>query len=227
MTALHRHAATGFWALTLASLVLAVALAVRAPTEVSMGTVQKVFYLHLPVAMHTFVAATAVFVAGAGYLATRDARWDALGHAAAEVTLLNGTVLLLTGSFWARIAWGQWWTWSPRLTFSLLLWLLYAALLVVRSMVPSPERRALVCAIYGVVAFLDVPLVYLSVKLLPDIHPESIGLTNELRVVLAAWFVPITLLTLGLIAARYGVLRAGATAEAARAAALGVTGAHP
>lgn len=224
MTGIRRHAARGFWALTLASLVLAIVMAARAPTEASMGTVQRVFYLHLPVAMNTFVAALVVCAAGVGYLGTRDARWDHLSHAAAEMTLLNGTVLLLTGSFWARIAWGQWWTWSPRLTFSLVLWLLYAALLVLRSMVDSRERRALVCAVYGVVAFLDVPLVYLSVKLLPDIHPESIGLTGEMRGVLAVWFVPITLMTLGLIAGRYGGLRMETEPEAARG--VGALGAY-
>jgi heme exporter protein C len=115
---------------------------------------------------------------------------------------------------WARSAWGHWWTWSPRLTFSFLLWLLYAVYLVLRPSIDSPERRALVCSVYAVVAFLDVPLVYLSVKLLPDIHPSSISLAPAMRHTLIFWFVPITLLCAGLIGARFSLSRRLASADA-------------
>jgi heme exporter protein C len=97
-----------------------------------------------------------------------------------------------------------WWTWSPRLTFTLILWLLYLVYVMVRPAIESPDRRALVSAVYGIVAFLDVPLVYLTAWLMPqDIHPTSIGLSGAMKLTLAVWFIPVTLISCGLIAARY------------------------
>lgn len=197
-----------FWTVTLVLLAGATAMAAfYAPVEATMGSVQKIFYLHLPVAFCTFFACFIVFVASAGYLWRRSIAWDDLGHAAASVAVVLCSVVLLTGMIWARNAWGYWWTWSPRLTFSLVLWLLYVVYLMIRPAIESGQRRALVSAVYGIVAFLDVPLVYLSVKLLPDIHPSSIELDPAMRQTLAVYFVPITLLTLGLIGARYRLAR--------------------
>jgi len=196
-----------YWSLTIALLAVAIFAAAGVPADASMGPIQKVFYLHLPVAINTFLAALVVFIASVGYVAGRRQLWDDLAHAAARVTVLNGAVLLITGMFWAKVAWGDWWTWSPRLAFSLLLWLLYAAYLVLRPMIDSPQRRAMVCAVYGIIAFLDVPLVYLSTKLLPDIHPETIELAPAMRRVLLLWFVPVTMLSAGLIWARFRLTR--------------------
>jgi heme exporter protein C len=111
---------------------------------------------------------------------------------------------------WGKSAWGHWWTWTSwRLTFSLVLWLLYVVYLMIRPAIESPRRRAVVCAVYGIAAFLDVPLVYLSVKLLPEtVHPESISLGEPaMRLTLLAWFVPITLLMAGLVFARFRLNR--------------------
>ncbi len=164
-----------------------------------MGLVQKIFYLHLPVAINTFLACAVVFVASVGYLWHRRQVWDDLAVAAAKVAVLLCSVVLLTGMIWARSAWGRWWTWSPRLTFSLMLWLLYVVYLVIRPSIESRQRRALVSAVYGMVAFLDVPLVYLSVRLMEDIHPTSVGLAVPVKLTLLLWFVPVTLFTAGVI----------------------------
>lgn len=160
-------------------------------------------YIHVPVAVNSLAAAAVVFIASIGYLGWRQRRWDDLARAAALVTLLNTSVLLLTGSLWAKAAWGHWWVWSPRLTFSLVLWLLYAVYLVVRSRQADPERRASVCAIYGVVAFLDVPLVYLSVKLLPDVHPGTSALSAASGVPAWVSMAVVTACSLGLTALAY------------------------
>ena len=108
------------------------------PTEATMGPVQKIFYLHLPVAINTFVSCLLVFVASIGYLASQKTWWDDLAAAAAKTAVQLCAVVLLTGMIWGRGAWGQWWTWSPRLTFSLALFLLYVVYLVVRSSIESP-----------------------------------------------------------------------------------------
>jgi len=172
------------------------------PVEEKTGSVEKLFYIHMPAAICGFLACFAAFVGALGYLGKRQLIWDDLSAAGAKVAVLMCTVLLVTGVFWARKAWNTWWAWTPRLTFSLLLWLLYVVYLIVRSSIESPSRRANVCAVYAVTAFLDVPMVYLSVRLMDDpLHPISVPMTAPMALTLAAWFVPMILLTCGLIVA--------------------------
>ena len=217
-----------FWVAMVLLVTVGVAMAAfYAPVEETMGPIQKVFYFHMPVAVTTFAAALVVFVASLGFLWQRRSHWDDLAHAGAQVTVLYATIVLLTGMIWAKQAWGYWWTWSPRLTFSLILWLLYVVYLMIRSSIEAPERRALVSAVYGIIAFLDVPLVYFSTKLLPDIHPASIELAPEMRQTLLVWLAAAPLLCAGFIAARYRLLRMAATAEASRSAAAPPAGAQP
>jgi heme exporter protein C len=194
---------TAYWLVTLALTLAAVAMVVfYTPDEATMGPIQKIFYLHLPVAICTFLACLVCFIASIGYLTQRKFWWDDLAAASARVSVQLCSVVLLTGMLW-----GQWWTWSPRLTFSLVLWLLYVVYLMIRLSIESPQRRAVISAVYGLVAFLDVPLVYLSVRLMPDIHPTSISLATPMKLTLAAWFVPVILLTAGLIVARFNLNR--------------------
>jgi heme exporter protein C len=197
-------ATVAYWLVALAALGGAAAmLAFYTPTEATMGPIQKIFYVHMPAAVNTLLCGAAVFVASIGFLWRRDLWWDDLASAAATVAVLLGLLVLVTGMIWARSAWGVWWTWSPRLTFTLVLWLLYVVYVLVRPAIESRDRRALVSAVYGLVAFLDVPLVYLSARLIPqDIHPASIELAASMKLTLAVWFVPITLLTWGLVVAR-------------------------
>jgi heme exporter protein C len=169
--------------------------------------VQKIFYLHFPVAIMALVACIVNFTASVGYLWHKRQKWDDLAASAAVVAVLLCTVVLATGMIWGKAAWGNWWTWSPRLTFSLLLWLLYAAYLMIRPSIESANRRAAVSAVYGVVAFLDVPLVYLSVRLMPDIHPTKIELESSMWLTVLLFAVPVAMLTAGLIVARYRLYR--------------------
>ena len=173
------------------------------PTEKTMGPIQKIFYLHLPVAISTFLACVVSFGASIAYLAKRDLAWDRLAAVAARVAVAFCSIVLLTGMIWGKSAWGQWWTWSPRLTFSLVLWLLYIVYLMIRASVESPHRRALVAAVYGMIAFLDVPLVYLSVRLMPDIHPVSVELAPAMKLTLLVWFVPVLMALGGAIIGLY------------------------
>ena len=198
----------GWWGLTAAAFAGAIALlALYTPTEQTMGQIQKVFYIHLPVAINTFLACLVCFVASIGYLAQRRMSWDDLAASAAKVAVVLCTIVLITGMIWAKGAWGRWWTWSPRLTFSLMLWLLYVVYLIIRNSVDSAQRRAVIGAVYAVIAFLDVPLVYLSSRLMPDIHPQSIELESAMKVTLAVWFVPVTLAAAAMIVGRYMLAR--------------------
>lgn len=146
-----------------------------APPERVMGEVQRIFYFHFPAAMGCFLAFGVVCAAGAAYLFTRQPRWDRLGLASAEVGVLFCTIVLVTGPIWARPAWGVWWTWEARLTTTLVLWILYVAYLMVGLYTESSEQRARARAVVGIIAFLDVPLVYLSVQWWRGHHPVVFG----------------------------------------------------
>jgi heme exporter protein C len=178
-------------------------LAIYTPTEATMGPIQKIFYLHLPSAIATFLACLVCFLASVAYACARDAKWDRLAGSSARVAVIFCSIVLLTGMIWGRSAWGQWWTWSPRLTFSLVLWLLYVVYLMIRASIESAQRRAIIAAVYAIVAFLDVPLVYLSTRLMPDIHPVSVQLAGSMRITLIAWFVPVLMLAGGAVVALY------------------------
>ena len=146
---------TMYWLLVMALFGGAVYLvAFRTPDEASAGPIQKIFYLHIPVATSTLLGCLVVFIASAGYLWQRTSGWDDLSASAAKVTVVLCTVVLLTGMIWGRGAWGRWWTWNPRLTFSLMLWLLYVGYLLIRNSIDSAQRRAVVAAVYGIIAFL-------------------------------------------------------------------------
>ena len=145
-----------------------------APTDAVLGEVQRIFYIHVPIAIVSFVAFFVVFVASIGYLVTRKNRWDSVAHAAAEVGVVFVSLALLTGIVWARPVWGVWWTWEPRLTTTLILWLIYVAYLMLRSYVPNKSQGALYAAGLGIIGFIDVPIVYYSVQWWRSIHPSAV-----------------------------------------------------
>ena len=144
------------------------------PTERVMGIVQKIFYFHLPIAFTAFLSFFVAFVCGVLYLVKKDIKWDIIGSASVEIGVVFTTLVLITGSIWARPIWNTWWTWDPRLTTSLILWLIYVAYLILRMSVEQVERRATFCAVMAIVGFIDVPIVFLSARLWRTIHPVVI-----------------------------------------------------
>lgn len=176
---------------------------VYAPLESTMGVVQKIFYLHLPLAWWGLFSFFVTFVASIAFLKTRNPRWDALAASAAEIGLLLASLALIAGMLWAKPAWGRWWTWDARLTTTLIMCFVYAGYLLVRGMDMQPERRSRVAAVIGIAAFLDVPLVYFSARLWSYIHPKSIGLEPEMKVALFASVACFSLLWAGLLGLRW------------------------
>lgn len=146
-----------------------------APIEKVMGPTQKIFYLHVPLAWWGFASFAVTFGASIAYLAKRKPGADLLAGVAAEVGVVFTTLALITGMLWGRHSWGVWWTWDPRLTTTLIMWFTYAAYLVLRSSATDDGRRGLVCAGLGVVAFLDVPLVFYSARMWRSVHPAVFG----------------------------------------------------
>ena len=164
---------------------------VYAPEEATLGLIQKIFYIHLPLAWWALISFFTVFLGSIAYLLRRAPGADRLCAAAAEVGVLLSGLALVTGMLWARKSWGVWWTWDPRLTTTLIMWFVYAGYLVLRGLDLAPQRKSLVCAVVGVVAFLDVPLVFISARIWRSIHPAVFaakggGLEPEMKMTVIA-----------------------------------------
>ncbi len=162
-------------ALTLAAIFVALYMDfLYAPEEMTMGQVQRIFYIHVPSAWVALVGFIIIFVASIVYLKNRSQFADELAHAAAEVGFIFCTCVLVTGPLWAKPAWGIWWTWDPRLTLTFLLWLLYVAYLMLRSYLINPGRAANLCAVVGVIGFVDVIIDYMAIRWWRTQHPQPV-----------------------------------------------------
>ncbi len=144
------------------------------PTEATMWVVQRIFYFHVPVAWVAFFAFFVVFICSILYLWKRDTKWDVIASSSAEIGLVFITLVLITGSIWAKPIWGVWWVWEPRLTTALVLWFIYVAYLLVRSYASEESRGARFAAVVGIVGFIDVPIVALSITLWRTQHPGPV-----------------------------------------------------
>lgn len=142
-----------------------------APYETTMGLVQKIFYFHVPSAMVMFSAAFVCGISSAIYLVNRKPSLDRLALAAAELTVLFGMIVLISGPLWARKAWGVWWQWDARLTSTLILWLVFQAYLLLRTYGGAgSDRLAAAVAVFGAA---NVPFVYWSVNVWRTVHPPT------------------------------------------------------
>ncbi len=144
-----------------------------APTESSMGHAQRIVYVHVPVAWLGLLGFLVMAGSGVAYLARRDLRWDHWFQAAGELGWLCTGLTLVTGSLWAHEAWGTWWEWDPRLTTAFILWAIYSGILMVRSGLEDPHRRARVGAVLAVLGGLDVPLVVMATRWFRGLHPVA------------------------------------------------------
>ncbi|HYW67121.1 MAG TPA: cytochrome c biogenesis protein [Candidatus Dormibacteraeota bacterium] len=145
-----------------------------APEERTMGVLQRIFYFHVSSAWAGMDAFFLCFIANLLYVWKRDQKYDWLGVSAAEVGLVLTTVVLITGPIWAKPAWGIYWTWDARLTSTFVLWLLYVSYLLLRTLIEEAERRALLSALFGIFAFIDVPLVFFSIRWWRTQHPAPV-----------------------------------------------------
>jgi heme exporter protein C len=138
------------------------------------GDAARIVYFHVAMALVAlFVAFVVVFVASIAFLRTGNLKWDRLGHASAEVGLVFTTLVLITGAIWGYPIWGTWWSWDPKLTTTLILWFMYLGYLMVRDYA-EPPRGPRYAAVVGIVAFVDVPIVYLSSYWWRTLHPQPV-----------------------------------------------------
>src|SRR5574340_169326 len=164
-------------ALTLAGLTVAVYMIfLYAPEEMTMGEVQRIFYVHVPAAWVSLMGFVIIFIASIIYLWKRTQFSDELAQATAEVGFIFCTCVLVTGPLWAKPAWGIWWTWDARLTLTFLLWLLYVAYLMLRNYLVNPGRAASLCAVLGIIGFVDVLIDYMAIRWWRTQHPQPVVL---------------------------------------------------
>lgn len=150
-----------------------------APTEVTMGNVQRLFYFHVGAAWVGAVVFGVALLCGALYLWRGKRMYDVVAMASIEVGLVFLTMTIVGGSFWGKPAWNTWWIWSPRLTLITVAWLVYAAYFMLRGAIEDPHKRARYAAVYAIISFVTIILTYASIRIFRDIHPVVIGGTTE------------------------------------------------
>ena len=205
------------WALGLVGILVALYLVFMwVPTaDVREGIAQRIFYFHVPMAWISFLAFSLTFVGSILYLLGGKRVWDHLAYSGAEIGVVFAFLNIVSGSIWARPAWGHWWVWDPRLTSMLVLWLIYVGYLLLRSYTPVHQAPRF-AAVVGIAGFLDVPIVYFAIRLWRTLHPGPvIGTSGGLAPsMLTTFLVSLAAFTLFFIVlARLRVALRGAEAE--------------
>lgn len=148
---------------------------IYAPADAVQGEVQRLMYLHVPLILVSYLAFFVVFVASILYLWRRRQQHDAIAYSSAEIGVLFTALAIAAGSIWGRPTWGTWWTWDARLTTTAILLLMFLGYLMLRLLVEDPSRGATFCAVLGIIGFLDVPIIHMSVVWWRTLHqPASI-----------------------------------------------------
>lgn len=173
---------------------------VVAPPDKMMGDVYRILFVHVPSAWNALLFLFISFVGSVLYLVRKNEKWDRLAAGAAEIGLVLTGLALMLGSIWGRPTWGIWWTWDPRLTTTALLFVMYTGYHILRRLIGDQERRAVIAASVGVLIFLNVPLVYFSVKWWRSLHQvQSSPETMDPAMVLPLRLNALAFLGLGLL----------------------------
>ena len=190
------------------------------PADAAQGDVQRIMYVHVPSAWLAYLAFFVTLVAGLLFLRRSDLRYDRIATASAEIGLVLTGLTIVTGAIWGKATWGKWWDWDPRLTTTAILFVIYAGYLLLRQSIADRRRRARLAAVFGTVAFLNVPIVHFSVLWWRGLHqpptvirPGDPTIDHLLLAELLASVVSFTLVYLWLLRRRVDLEAARDTAE--------------
>jgi len=177
---LSRYRVTPLGVICLIGLIVSLYLAlVWAPRERVMGDIQRIMYFHVATAWIAELAFVLVGLSSVVYLWLRERRWDIVAHSAAEVGFVFCCFVMITGPIWGKPVWGTWWTWDPRLTFAMILWLIYVAYLMLRAYGDDMPQMKQFLAVLGILGTLDVPFIHFATMWWRGLHPESLTMTPE------------------------------------------------
>jgi heme exporter protein C len=179
-----------------------------APAERYMGDVQRIMYLHVPCAWTALLALTFAFFCALVFLLRRSWRADARLEASLEAGVVYSLLLCLQGALWAKPTWGVYWAWDPRLTTTAVMLFAFFGIIALRNFVLDPMRRATWSAVATIVAYINVPLVYFSVRLWSSLHQLQSGP----RAIAAPFLAPLGLNALGLMLLTAGLVELRAQA---------------
>jgi heme exporter protein C len=187
-----------------------------APKELMMGDVGRILYVHVPAAWISLVVFTVGFVCAIGYLMTSKPGWDWAVEAACEVGVLLNALLLVLGSIFGKPTWGVWWTWDPRLTASLVMMLTFIGVILLRGAVRDADRRATWSSVATIVAYLNIPITYMSVRWWATIHqaqstPDTVDPRMTLVLRMCAW--AFLMVAVWFMARRWRIAQAHAIAD--------------
>ena len=186
------------------------------PSDINQGVVQRIFYIHVPVAWVSMVAIVGVAAASVLYLTTKREQWDRLAVSMAEVGVMFGAVMLISGMIWAKPVWEVWWTGEAKLTTALILFFIYVAYLMFRSYFPAGDQRMRLSAIIAIIGAIDTPIIYYASVLWQEAHPplvigpiaeEENLVAAQIGLTLLVSVIAFTFLFFSLLAARLGLAR--------------------
>ncbi len=171
-----------------------------APLEAEQGFLQKIFYVHVPLAIVSLCGFVIGGLLAIQHLRTRDSRWDLRSYVAIHMSLIFGLATLITGSIWAKGSWGHWWVWDePTLVSFLIVFLLYATYQPLRFAIEDPERQSRYASVFAVTAGAFVPMNFIAVRLSTQfLHPRVLGSTSNLPGPMALTFL-VSLLAIALL----------------------------
>ncbi|MGA7616121.1 MAG: cytochrome c biogenesis protein CcsA [Thermoanaerobaculia bacterium] len=183
-----------------------------APPEEFMGNVQRIMYVHVPTAWNAMLAFTWSFICALMFLFKSEWKWDSRLEAGVEVGIILAGLLCMQGSIWAKPTWGVWWDWDPRLTTMAVLLFAFIGIMALRHFVDDPVRRAVWSAVATIIAYVDVPIVYFSVKWWNSLHQSQ----STPHTVSPAFYLPLRINAFGILFLMIGLMMMRSRAAALR-----------
>ena len=205
----------GFISLSAVSMLVSLYMALLwAPTEITLGDSQRIFYIHIPLAWLGMLSVIILAIFSIAYLITRNIKWDNLAYSTAELGFILITLVLITGMIWSKAEWTVWWTWDPKLTTTVILWFIYLAYIMLRKYGPSDLRGASYGAVLGIIGAIDVPMIYMAANWWSSAHPElnigplsdqSSSVNSEMMMTLLVSLIAYTMLYIIILNEKYVV----------------------